>query len=199
MLVLFITSYRRHLTVFPLGRAFGKQRFPKGWLFSCGRLLMTAFLLWIISCLEVALWRIGIACVAAVGNLWIISLFIVLQYTLYGSLCFKLSVFSGSCLALEGLLLCWSYRLGKHNSDIWNLIPGFLMWTIWLERNRRCFEDSETTLVELKDLCRRRLFDWSWCWGFTDCSSSTIFFFSQTRLLIPSVLFTVYAFLCSLS
>ena len=41
------------------------------------------------------------------------------------------------------LLFCWSYWLGKYNSNIWNLIPGCLMWTIWAERNRRSSEDSK--------------------------------------------------------
>ena len=41
------------------------------------------------------------------------------------------------------LLFCWSYWLGKHNSNIWNLILGCLMWTIWTERNRHSFEDSK--------------------------------------------------------
>ena len=41
------------------------------------------------------------------------------------------------------LLFCWSYWLGKHNSNIWNLIPDCLMWTIWTEHNRRSFEDSK--------------------------------------------------------
>ena len=41
------------------------------------------------------------------------------------------------------LLFCWSYWLGKRNSNIWNLILGCLMWTIWTERNRHSFEDSK--------------------------------------------------------
>ena len=61
---------------------------------------MIAFLHWIISCLEVTLWQIGVVCAGAMGNLWIISLFTVMWRILYGFLCFRLSVFSGSCLAL---------------------------------------------------------------------------------------------------
>ena len=40
------------------------------------------------------------------------------------------------------LLFCWHLWLRKHNSNIWNLIPGCLMWIVWLERNRRSFEDN---------------------------------------------------------
>ena len=55
------------------------------------------------------------------------------------------------------LLFCWHHWLGKHNSDIWNLVPGCLMWAILIERNWRSFEDTEKSLVRLLD------FDWSQC------------------------------------
>ena len=38
--------------------------------------------------------------------------------------------------SVAGLLSCWHQWLRKHNSDIWNLVPGCLMWIVWLERNR---------------------------------------------------------------
>ena len=37
------------------------------------------------------------------------------------------------------LLFCWQHWLGKHNSDIWNLVLGSLMWTIWIEHNQHSF------------------------------------------------------------
>uniref|UniRef100_A0A7N2M263 Importin N-terminal domain-containing protein n=1 Tax=Quercus lobata TaxID=97700 RepID=A0A7N2M263_QUELO len=52
--------------------------------------------------------------------------------------------------SVAGLLSCWHQWLGKHNLDIWNLVLGCLMWIVWLERNRRSFEDIEKTLDELK-------------------------------------------------
>ena len=60
-------------------------------------------------------------------------------------------------------LLCWHHWLGKYNSDIWNLVPGCLMWTIWTERNQRSFEDIEKSMAQLLDLCQQTLFDWSRC------------------------------------
>ena len=33
------------------------------------------------------------------------------------------------------------------------------MWIVWLERNRRSFEDKEKTLEELKILCQRNLLE----------------------------------------
>ena len=49
------------------------------------------------------------------------------------------------------------------------------MWIVWLERNRRSFEDIEKTLDELKVLHQRNLFEWSRCWGFIDYSSLSEF------------------------
>ena len=80
--------------------------------------------------------------------------------------------------SVAGLLFCWHQWLGKHNSSIWNLIPGCLMWTVWLERNHCSFEDIEKTLDELKVLCQHSLFEWFRCWKFTNYSSLSEFMFS---------------------
>ena len=71
--------------------------------------------------------------------------------------------------SVADLLFCWYHWLGKHSSDIWNLVPGCLMWNIWTEWNRRSFENKGKTVAQLIDLCQRTLFDWSRCWGFSDC------------------------------
>ena len=39
------------------------------------------------------------------------------------------------------LLFGWWNWLGKHSSQIWNLVPLCILWCIWKERNRRTFED----------------------------------------------------------
>ena len=80
--------------------------------------------------------------------------------------------------SVAGLLSSWHQWLGKHNSEIWNLVPGCLMWIMWLERNRRSFEDKGKTLEELKILCQRSLMEWSHCWGFTESLSLLEFLFS---------------------
>ena len=76
---------------------------------------------------------------------------------------------------VEELLFCWFYWLGKHSSDIWDLVPGCLIWTIWSERNQRAFEDEEKIVFQLLEFCQRTLFDWFRCWGFSDCSTLTDF------------------------
>ena len=95
------------------------------------------------------------------------------------------------CYARIGvdLLSCWHQWLGKHNSNIWNLIPGCLMWNVWLEQNRHSFENMEKTLDELKVLCKRSLFEWSHCWGFTESSSLPKFLFSlRLTIWFPSLI-----------
>ena len=72
---------------------------------------------------------------------------------------------------VEELLFCWFHWLGKHSSDIWHLVPGYLMWTIWSDQNWRAFEDEEKTVVQLLEFCQRTLFDWSRCWDFSNCST----------------------------
>ena len=79
------------------------------------------------------------------------------------------------------LLFCWYHQLGKHSSDIWDLVPGCLMWTIWTERNKRSFEDEVKTVVQLLEFCQRTLFDWSRCWGYSD-SSTLLDFLSSIRI-----------------
>ena len=76
------------------------------------------------------------------------------------------------------LFFGWYHWLGKHNFDIWNLVPGCLMWTIWTEWNQRSFEDTGRSLAQLLGVCHRTLYDWSRCWGLLDCSTLMDFLLS---------------------
>ena len=80
--------------------------------------------------------------------------------------------------SVADLVFCWHHWLGKHNSDIENLVLGCLLWIIWTKLNWRFFEDTEKSLAQLLDLCQRTLFDWSRCWGLTDCSTIMDFLLS---------------------
>ena len=45
----------------------------------------------------------------------------------------------------------WQGKFGwHHNIDFWRLVPHCLMWCIWSERNARCFEGFEQSLLEIK-------------------------------------------------
>ena len=82
-----------------LGRGFGNQRFLSAWRSFCGQLHMVGSSLWIILCLRVALWLIGVVCVAMMGSRLTTFFFIVLLLIPYGLLCFRLLAFIGLCQA----------------------------------------------------------------------------------------------------
>ena len=139
----------------------GKLRFLKGWLFSRGQQLMVRFLPWITLCFMVVLWWIVVVRVIVMRNLLSpvtflsdSSFFVEYMLRLFGIEWVMLG-------SIVDLLFCWYNWLGKHSSDIWNLVPSCLLWTICTERNRWLFEDEGKTMVQLLELCQRTLFDWS--------------------------------------
>ena len=64
----------------------------------------------------------------------------------------------------------WRNWLGKHPSNVWNLVPHCVMWIIWRERNNRIVEDLVLFGDKLLGLFVTTLFDWSRAWGFTSKS-----------------------------
>ena len=58
------------------------------------------------------------------------------------------------------------------------MVPAYLMWLIWKERNTCIFEDIEKSADFLKSLLVGSLFGWSHIWGFTQCIS--VFDFVQS-------------------
>ena len=69
--------------------------------------------------------------------------------------------------SVKDLLFGWRNWFGKHHSDIWNLAPLCLMWTVWLERNSRTFEDAGCSTDQLLEKFASSLFDWARAWGFS--------------------------------
>ena len=58
-------------------------------------------------------------------------------------------------------LACWKGQRGnKMVMEVWRMAPLCLMWTIWRERNARCFEDTELTMAELSNRFLKLLFLW---------------------------------------
>ena len=60
-----------------------------------------------------------------------------------------------------GLLACWQGRLGRHrNGHVWLIVPHCLMWCLWREKNSRCFENNERSILDLKLFFFKTLLDW---------------------------------------
>ena len=69
------------------------------------------------------------------------------------------------------LLFGWHNWFGRHSSEVWNLVPLCLMWSLWQERNRHIFEDLEKSVSQLKETFSCLLYDCSRSWGFTEAKS----------------------------
>jgi hypothetical protein len=60
------------------------------------------------------------------------------------------------------LMACWKGQRGnKMVMNVWRMAPLCLMWTIWKERNARCFENRELTMAELSNSFLKLLFLWA--------------------------------------
>ena len=63
--------------------------------------------------------------------------------------------------SILGLLACGQGSFGRHrNGYIWSIVPHCLMWCLWRERNSRCFENIERSILDLNLLFFRNLLDW---------------------------------------
>jgi hypothetical protein len=59
------------------------------------------------------------------------------------------------------LFSCRMGSLGRNDYVlVWKMIPHFLIWCLWRERNARLFEDAQRHIHELKLLFFHTLFDW---------------------------------------
>ena len=65
---------------------------------------------------------------------------------------------------IPNLLFGWWNWLGKHSSQIWNLVLLFLLWCLWKERNRRTFESLDSYGDQMLASFNGTLFYWSWAW-----------------------------------
>ena len=78
-------------------------------------------------------------------------------------------------LTMQDCLFSWWNWLGKHSSNIWNLVPLCLTWCIWRERNRWTVEDLNRSEDQLLALFSGSLFDWGRAWGLTSSDSIPLF------------------------
>ena len=51
-------------------------------------------------------------------------------------------------------LLSWNYEgSGSMDKNRWKIVPAVILWTIWKERNSRCFESVSSLLHRIKTNC----------------------------------------------
>ncbi|CAN4110287.1 unnamed protein product [Withania somnifera] len=56
----------------------------------------------------------------------------------------------------------WSSRkVDKSIKKIWQMVPACIFWSIWMERNNRCFDRTSTPNYSLKSKSLMNLFSWS--------------------------------------
>jgi hypothetical protein len=73
------------------------------------------------------------------------------------------------------VLDCWQGQMGRHLVlDVCRIVPLCLMWSIWRERNARCFEDCEKTREELNNLVKSH-FSWTWAHNISQFSNLSEF------------------------
>ena len=77
--------------------------------------------------------------------------------------------------SVEDFLFGWWNWLGKHSSNIWNLVSLCLLWCIWKEHNWRTFEDLDRSDDHLPASFIGSFFDWSRTWGLTSSLSLPLF------------------------
>ena len=153
---LFIIRFEMQFLPRSLGRAFGKLRFLKGWLFfmwivAHGQILTLDNLM---LCGRPLVNRCCMCCCNA-ESVYHLLLFCPIAHSLWMYMLWLFGIDWVMPDSVVDLLFCWYHWLGKHSSDIWNLVPSCLMWTIWTKRNRRSFEDEGKTVVQLLELCQR--------------------------------------------
>jgi hypothetical protein len=85
------------------------------------------------------------------------------------------------------LLFSWWNGLGRHSSDVWNLVPLCLMWSVWREHNSRTFEDGSSTDIQLRDCFASNLFEWAKVAGYSTSSIVTTFI-SALSFISPDVI-----------
>jgi hypothetical protein len=52
------------------------------------------------------------------------------------------------------LFACWWTGGRSRSAMVWKMLPVWLLWSLWRERNVRCFEDLERSLEELNSMFR---------------------------------------------
>ena len=149
----FIFLSTLQLLLLSLGEWCGKRRFLQGWLFSHGllpwKILITDNLCkrhiivldWCYMCKR---------CEESVDHL---LLHYPIAFELWSLVFCLFGIHWVMPHKVIELFEYWQGKFGRHrNIGFRRLMPHCLMWCIWSERNARCFEGSERSLLEIKGL-----------------------------------------------
>lgn len=62
---------------------------------------------------------------------------------------------------INDVLNCWN-KEGNLTSykERWRIVPACIWWTIWEERNQRCFEDKSSNIQKIKMKCLALFYFW---------------------------------------
>jgi hypothetical protein len=59
------------------------------------------------------------------------------------------------------LCACWCASGRTRSAVVWKMVPICIFWSIWRERNNRCFEDLESSLEEILASLLYSLYSWT--------------------------------------
>jgi hypothetical protein len=59
------------------------------------------------------------------------------------------------------LCACWCSSGRTRSAVVWKMVPIYIFWSIWRERNNRCFEDLESSLEEILASLLYSLYSWT--------------------------------------
>ena len=70
------------------------------------------------------------------------------------------------------LFSAWQGPSGSRRSTmVWRVVPHYVFWCVWRERNARRFEDIEKSIPDLKSSFFQLLFEWVKGLGIVSISS----------------------------
>jgi hypothetical protein len=59
------------------------------------------------------------------------------------------------------LCVCWCSSSRTRSAVVWKMVPICIFWSIWRERNNRCFEDLECSMEEILASLLYSLYSWT--------------------------------------
>ena len=75
--------------------------------------------------------------------------------------------------SVTDLFASWQGPFGRQrNIDLWRAVLHCVLWCLWRERNSRCFEGIERSILEIKSLLHSLI---AWCSVFTSFFCSNFF------------------------